>query len=663
MKNTGSKVPISRTAGCLCALACVTLSSFLAEPVHAQSTAESLKGVLEELNYPRAITAYQLQTYLAKRIPHLSAMPSATKWQKEETKLRNHILADVVFHGWPREWIDASPDFEQTGVIATGKGYRLRKLRYEIVPRFHSTAILYEPERTAGRSPAILNVIGHENGGNAAEYEQKRCINFAKRGIFALSLSWPGFGELSQAENAHDYAAYLDLAGANALGFFYLSMRRGLDYLASLPKVDGTRLGVTGLSGGGWQTTLLGALDDRVAVAVEVAGIGALESNLVRPIDTDEIEENATDLTQNQDYPWFLAMRAPRPTLLIHNANDDCCFRAALVKPYIYERVRPFFRIFGKPDNLAWHENLDPGTHNYQLENREQAYAFFARHFGLPALTDEIPSDSEIRPAGELASGLPGNDLTILGLARNLAGQVVRPDVPNGTAQPVWTRSQREELREVVRYTPVSIQNVWRTNNTKRLGVESLSARFDFSNGLSATGIWLKAISTPLTAPLTIVLKDEGYRSAGEILSERVNRGEQLLALDLLFNGSTAPESPASWELLVSTTGDRPLGLEAAQLLAIAHWARNEAGQSTTRVVTDGMRNQVIALTAAALEPGSFAVVESRRSIASFNDLLTKGIAFRSAPELFCLDLYKYFDIDLLSLIAAPTEVHPIAAK
>ena len=103
------------------------------------------------------------------------------------------------------------------------------------MPGFESGAILYEPQKVNGKAPAILNVIGHEVAGNAAEYEQKRCINFAKRGILALSLSWAGFGELAQPENGHDYAAHLDLVGANALGFFYLSMRRGLDYLATPP--------------------------------------------------------------------------------------------------------------------------------------------------------------------------------------------------------------------------------------------------------------------------------------------------------------------------------------------------------------------------------------------------------------------------------------------
>ena len=630
----------------------------------AQTTPHSVQSVLEECIQPSAVTTFQIQSYLAKRMVRLPLPISSDKWRSEEARIRNHVLEEVAFHGWPHAWIDAAPRFRETDVIASGKGYRLHKFRYEIVPGFDSAAVLYEPQTVNGKAPAILNLIGHEVAGNAAEYEQKRCINFAKRGIFALSLSWAGFGELAQVENGHDYAAHLDLVGANALGFFYLAMRRGLDYLASLPQVDAHRLGVTGLSGGGWQTTLLGALDERIAVAVEVAGIGALESNLIRPLDTDEIEENATDLTQNEDYPVFVAIRAPRPTLLIHNAEDDCCFRAALVKPYIYDQVRPFFRLFGKEeDDLAWHENRDPGTHNYQLENREQAYGFFTKHLGLPVTPREIPSDDEVRPAEQLAVGLPQQNLTIAGLARKLAGQIAQKATPTASDRALWIKSQREHLKGVIRYAPVSVENAWRANNTRHLGLETLSYRFDFSNGLSATGIWLKAISAPSDDPVTIVLADEGYKAASEIVSEHVNRGEQVLALDLLFNGATAPENPADWEMLVATTGDRPLGLEAAQLLAVAAWLRADAGRSGFSVVTEGIRNQVIAVTSAALEPTVFVRTESRQWMGSLDYLLKNSVAFRTAPELFCLDLYKYFDLDRLSLMAVPTEVRRIGGE
>jgi dienelactone hydrolase len=641
--------------------------------LQGQTTATSVAAELSQPIQSVDVTAFELQRYLMKRIPRLPSPSSRDQWQVAEQKLRKHILEDVAFRGWPQEWVQAPPKFQEIGVIETNKGYRLHKLRYEIVPGFDSVAILYEPKNINGRVPAILNVIGHEPMGEAAEYEQKRCINFAKRGIVALSLGWMGFGELNQPENGHDYAAHLDLVGSNALGLFYLAMRRGLDCLATLPQVDPARLGVTGLSGGGWQTTVLSALDERVAVSVEVAGIGSLESNLTHPVDTDEIEENATDLTAGQDYPDFVAMRAPRPTLLIHNAEDTCCFRAAQVKPYLYDQIQPFFRLFGQPDTLGWHENRDPGTHNYQLDNREQAYRFFTEHFHLPAAASEIPSADEIRDRQDLDVGLPPDNLTIAGLARKLAGQITRPSVPaSGGERGSWATVQRQQLESVIRYHPVSVENAWRMANTKHLGLQTLDYRFDFSNGLSATGVWLEAISAAPDAPAVMVLHDKGRKAAGATVSARVNRGEQVLALDLLFNGATIPQDPdpADWEMLVATTGDRPLGLEVAQLLAAANWLKASTGRSQVRLETDGIRNQVIALTAAALEPQTFSEVTSSDAMQSLRYLIDTPIPFRAAPELFCLDLYKDFDLDRLGVMAEPTKitttgyaVPPVAAK
>ena len=647
-----------RAAPSLFALVLVTFWS--ASPLRAQATSRSVELTLEPPVQPIAVTAFELQRYLMRRIPKLPPATSASAWKTEAAKLRRHMLEDIAYHGWPREWVDAAPKFEDVGVIETGKGYRLRKLRYEIVPGYQSTAILYEPEKRSGRVPAILNVHGHEPMGKAAEYKQKRCINFAKRGILALSLEWPGFGELNQPENAHDYGAHLDLVGANALGFFYLAMRRGLDYLASRPDVDSTRLGVTGLSGGGWQTIVLSALDERVAVAVEVAGFGSLESNLTHPVDTDEVEEDPSDFTDGEDYTMLVALRAPRPTLLIHNAEDNCCFRADLVKPYTYDQIRPFFRLLGAEDALAFHENRDPGTHNYQLDNREQAYRFFTQHFGLPHSKGEIPSDAEIKSPQELTVGLPAGNLTIAGLARKLAADITHPAIPTDqAARETWVASERERLKSVIRLKPVTVENAWRIWNTKNKGVETLSYRFDFSDGLSATGTWLRAIAAPPDAPLTIVLNDKGKKAAGDVVADRVNRGEQVLALEPLFNGATIPQQPDStdWEMLVATTGDRPLGLQVAQLLAVIRWLRPSADGAPVRLETTGIRTQVAALVAAALEPSAFSRVVNHQGMRSLSYLLDTPVPFRTAPELFCLDFYKYFDVDRLTEMAAPVSV------
>jgi dienelactone hydrolase len=651
MKEAGRK--------CASVLAGILLPMFAAT-VAGQTTEANLRSLLAQPVEPAPTSAFQLEQYLSHRIPPLPSPKDASDWTEQEQRLRKHVLEDIAFHGWPSEWVQSAPKFQPMGVIESGNGYRVRKFRYEIVPGFLATALLYEPEKMDGRVPAILNVIGHERMGNAAEYEQKRCINFAKRGIIALSLEWIGFGEMALKGDAHDDAASLDLVGSNALGFHYLAMRRGLDYLATLPQVDTTRIGMTGLSSGGWQTILLSSTDPRIAVAVEVAGFGALPSNITHPGDTSELEEDTTDLAQGEDYPFFVAMRAPRPTLLIHNAEDDCCFRAALVKPYIYEQVRPFFDLYGKVANLGWYENIDPGTHNYQLSNRLQAYSFFQEHFHLPTVPDEIPSSTEVRTPEELSVGIPADNLTLVGLAKKLSSMTIRPAAPaESDVRAAWIASQRGKLKQVTRYTPVSVTNAWRFGNTRGMAIRTVSYRFDLANGLSASGVWLQADGATDNAPVTIVLNDKGYAAAGKVVAEHVNRGERVLALDLVFTGSAHPEGPrlAVWELLVATVGDRPLGLEAAQLVAVANWLRTNSGGQPVQVETDGIRTAVIAAVAAAIEPAAFSAVTSNHGMKSMDYLLNTPDLYRSAPDLFCLDLYKYFDIDSIGAIAAPTKI------
>jgi dienelactone hydrolase len=627
----------------------------------AQSRPRDMAAILDRPLETPDVVAFQLRQYLYQRISPLPTPKSAAQWSAEAERIRKHLLDEVVFHGWPPAWVDAPPKFEDLGTIESGKGYRIRKLRYEIVPGFQSTAILYEPENLSGKIPAILNPNGHELVlGKAAEYKQKRCINFAKRGILALSLEWLYCGELNLPENKHEFGAHLDLVGANTAGLFYLAMRRGLDYLYEHPNVDRKRLGVTGLSGGGWQTVVLSSLDPRVTVAVPVAGYSAFVSKLERVGDYGDPEQVPQDFLAGQDYPHLTAMRAPRPTLLIHNAEDDCCFRAPLVKPYIYDDVKPFFSLFGKEDVFAWHENTDPSTHNYQLDNRLQAYRFFSKHFGLPLIDQEIPVDAEIKSYDELVVGLPKDNLTILGLARRFAGGISYPAAPaSAGARSEWAVAERAKLNKLVRYKPVTLEHAWAPANTKNRGVETRSYQILFANGLSATAVWAKDIASPDGSPATIVLNDRGKKASAARLSDRVNRGEQVLAADLVFTGDAAPkqEDLEEFPLMLATTGERALGIEAAQLIALAQWMKKSFGSRRIRVESSGIRNQVAALIAADLEPALFSEVAIHDGMRSFRYLLDAPVKFEAAPDLFCLDLYKEFDLDRLAMLAEPARV------
>jgi hypothetical protein len=459
----------------------------------------------------------------------------------------------------------------------------------------------------------------------------------------------------------------LDLVGMNGVGLFYLAMRRALDYLAQDPKVDPSRIAVTGLSGGGWQTIMLSSLDPRVLVSIPVAGYTTLPGRVARlPGTPGDIEQNATDFLVGQGYATLTAMRAPRPTLLIYNAEDNCCFRAPLVKPYVFDAVKPFFRLYGKESAFAFHENSNISAHNYGLDNREHAYAYLVKYFRLPASAAEIPVGQDIKTYDELRIGVPKDNLTILGLARKMAAELTRPPVPaDPSERTAWAVSQRERLRDVVRYRPVSVTHTWGEFNTYHNQVESVSYRFEMSNRLAATGVWLKEVPTPPHAPLTIVLNDGGRKAAATEtwdrvpeVADRMERGDEVLVLDLLFTGDGVPSFPSElFTEMLAATGERPLGIESAQLIGIAHWAINRWSPTKVRLETSGIRTQIISLVAADLQPYLFSQVVNDGGMRSLGYLLDKPIRYEAAPDLFCLDLYKEFDIDDLEALASPTPV------
>jgi hypothetical protein len=619
-----------------------------------QSDAHQIGELLKEVVQSPAVADFQVRQYIVDHTAPPPTVPtSAAAWTAEASRLRQHLLNDVIFHGWPRAWVEAPPKFEEAGVLE-GSGYRIHKLRYEVVPGLQSAALLYEPQPRNGKVAAVLNVYGHVGRvGKAVEFEQKRNITLAKHGILSLQLDWLGYGELSGNGGDHFFAAHLDLVGVSEVGLFYLEMRRGLDYLYSYPNVDRNRLGMTGLSGGGWQTILLSALDERVRISIPVAGFSSLRSRVeVKDYgDMGDLEQSATDLLKDVDFTHLIAMMAPRPILLSYNAEDDCCFRADIVKPLIFEGTRPFFKLYAKQDALQWHENRDPGTHNYQLDNRLASYRFFSQYFGLPLIANEDGVGSELKSYDDLAVGLPKNNLTLLSLAQKLGGETQREPVPTQQAG-------RLKLKEVVRYTAADIKQVWPVGITKNNGVQSQSLLFEMNNGLTANGIWLRGIDGSETSPVTIVLNDKAKDGSASVVSDLLNRGEQVLAVDPTFVGSTWRDGNAYLlAQMVDGVGERPIGLQAAQVIRIARWAAEHARVSKVKVEADGIRSQLEVLVAAAIEPDLFVEISIHNGMRSFRYALDLPVTFYQAPELFCLDLYKDFDLGQIAGLAEPVKI------
>ena len=234
-----------------------------------------------------------------------------------------------------------------------------------------------------------------------------------------------------------------------------------------------------------------------------------------------------------------------------------------------------------------------------------------------------------------------------------------RAAIPGDPAgRKAWLEQQRSTLRELVRYRPVRAARVWTLANTKNKGVETRSLLFDMNNGLSANAVWLRAIGRPDDSPVTIVLRDGGKKAAAAEVSERVNRGEQVLAADLLFMGDAWRDIPGhQYAQLLHGLGERALGHTAAQLVEIGQWIRNRSGARSVRIEATGMRSQVTSLVAAALAPGLFSEVVVHDGIRSLSYLLEKPVEFSEAPELFCLDLLQKFDLDRLGALGENTRL------
>ena len=110
-----------------------------------------------------------------------------------------------------------------------------------------------------------------------------------------------------------------------------------------------TRLGVTGLSGGGWQTILLSSLDPRVKLAMPVAGYSSFVTRTQFPeMDLGDSEQTPVDLGRYADYTHLTAMVAPNPLQIANNARDNCCFRADYAQAPLMVAARPICEMYGE---------------------------------------------------------------------------------------------------------------------------------------------------------------------------------------------------------------------------------------------------------------------------------------------------------------------------
>jgi dienelactone hydrolase len=404
-------------------LTTVTLSFALAAAARAD---EPRPGDAMVAEYFRAETAKLREA--AKKVD----------WKEQKTELRRQ-LAEML-------GLDPMPERTPLNAVVTGSfehdGIVVEKLHFQSRPGLYVTADLYRPKTQDGPLPAILYVCGHalvkKDGvsyGNKAGYHHHGAW-FARNGYVCLVIDTLQLGEI---EGIHHGTYRYDRWWWNSRGYTPAGVEawngiRALDYLQSRPEVDGQKIGMTGRSGGGAYTWYVAALDERVKVAVPVAGITDLRNHVV-----DGSVEGHCDCmffvnTYRWDYPMLAALVAPRP-LLISNTDKDTIFPLdGVVRTYEY--VRDVYKLYGAQDRLGL--QITEGPHKDTQELRIHAFVWFDRWLKGQERVISDPAEKVFDPEQlKVFASLPADEINTK-IDETFVPTAPAPKVPEGTEE--WAK-------------------------------------------------------------------------------------------------------------------------------------------------------------------------------------------------------------------------------
>ena len=203
--------------------------------------------------------------------------------------------------------------------------YRIEKLVFQSRPGLYVTGNFYLPKKATPPLAAVVYVCGHSPHPLGAKVGyQDRGIWYAEHGTACLVLDTLEFGEVAGIHHGlHDLNLWnWQSRGYIPSGVEVWNAMRAVDYLESRPDIDRTKIGITGISGGGSTTWFTAAVDDRIAAAAPVCStitFGSQAAHWVAAGQCDCIYFNNTFLV---DFPVVGALIAPRPLLICSGRKD-----------------------------------------------------------------------------------------------------------------------------------------------------------------------------------------------------------------------------------------------------------------------------------------------------------------------------------------------------
>jgi dienelactone hydrolase len=268
--------------------------------------------------------------------------------------------------------------------------YTIEVVLLETLPGYFLGGNLYRPVDRKSPAPAVLIPHGHWKRGRLEDLPSYSVpalgINLARQGYIAFAYDMVGYNDTRQTP--HSFGGWQEtLWSFSPMGLQLWNSMRVVDYLQSLPEVDGHRIAATGASGGGSQTFLLAAVDERIALAAPVNMVSAYMQG------GDPCEE-APNLREGTFNVEIAAMMAPRPMLLVSSTHDWTRHTPTEEFP----AIQHIYSLFGAAQSVE-NAHID-AEHNYNRQSREAVYRFLAKN--LPAgRIAEAPLDQDVSPPSD----------------------------------------------------------------------------------------------------------------------------------------------------------------------------------------------------------------------------------------------------------------------
>jgi hypothetical protein len=339
-----------------------------------------------------------------EQLDYLSSLYNDVKsWQQRKDSLRKCFLSALRLEKIPAR-PSSDPILTQ---LRKFKDYSVQNIAIETLPGIYVCGSLYRPLKYRGKIPVVLNPDGHFSKGRYREDCQYRCAAFAKMGAMAFSydlFGWEGESILQIDPNDHRRSLVQSIQ--------VLNTERILDYLLSLKDADPSRVAITGASGGGSQTMLMTAIDDRIKLSVPVVMLSSYHSGGC-PCESGMGVHLCGGGTNNAE---IASMAAPRPQLVVSDGQDWT--------QHVPENEFPFLqRVYGfyNKKNLVENVHLRNEGHDYGFSKRKAVYDFVARQFNLnlnnlkntKGEIDEsgitIEKENALKVFGEKGEKLPSN--------------------------------------------------------------------------------------------------------------------------------------------------------------------------------------------------------------------------------------------------------------